>query len=106
MICRWCLVVHVLRMAGIDNCDGVTINKVGIIPFIGVGHIIAFPSFDNRLTARQRSFYRINVEDGIANVAFHIFIRIGVTVLSGDISVECPDFLDSPLGINVLILHP
>ena len=86
------LVVHVLGMAGIYNGNGVAINAVGVVPFVGVGHIITFPSPDGRFTTRQRLFYRINGEDSVVNVAFHVLIRIGITVLSGDIPVKRPDF--------------
>ena len=100
------LVVHVLRVAGINNDDGVAFDTMGIIPFVGVGHEIAFPSGDCWLAPWQRSFYGIDIKDSVTNVSLHVFIRISMAILQSNVLVECPDFLYSPLGINVLILHP
>ena len=46
------LFVHILRMAGIDHSYHVTLNGVSIVPFVGVRHVVAFPSADGRATAR------------------------------------------------------
>ena len=47
------LVVHVLRVAGIDHCNGVALDGVGVVPFVGVCHVKTRPSADGRPSARQ-----------------------------------------------------
>ena len=42
--------MHVLGMAGIHNGYGFTIKGVGEIPFISIGHVIAFPTGKCRFT--------------------------------------------------------
>ena len=97
--------MHVLRVAGIHDDDGVAVDAVSEIPFVGIGHVVAVPAADGRLAAKQGSFYLVNTKNCISNVAFHVFIRIGVTVFQGNVAVESPDFSEGSLGVNVLILH-
>lgn len=35
------ILFHVLGVTGIDYRDGVTIDGIGIIPLIGIGHVVA-----------------------------------------------------------------
>ena len=93
-------------MAGILYCYRISLNGVSVIPFVRVGHVITFPSFDGRFSAQKGSFYGVNVKDGITYVALHVFIRIGVTVLQGHIFIKSPDFPNGPLGVSILIRHP
>ena len=36
--------MHILRVAGIHYSDGFAVNSISKIPFIGIGHVIAFPT--------------------------------------------------------------
>lgn len=87
------LFVHILCVAGIDYSDDVTINGISIVPFVGIGHIKAVPSANGRLTAWQCPLYSIDIEDGIAYIALHVFKRIGMSVFQGNIPVKSPDIL-------------
>lgn len=78
-------VMHVLGVTSIHYSDSIALNGVSVIPFVRVGHVITFPSLDGRFSAQQGSFYGVNVKDGITHVALHVFIRIGMAVLQGDI---------------------
>lgn len=98
--------MHILRVAGVDYGNSVTVNGVGIIPFVGVGHIVASPSADSWLSARQGSLYGIDVEDGVADITLHVFKRIGVAILQGYVPIEKPNVPDCLLGIAILIWHP
>ena len=97
--------MHVLGVAGIHDGYGVAIDGVGEVPLVGVGHVVALPSAESRRPTRERLFYRIDIKDGIVNVALHVFKRIGMAVFARNIPVECPYLSECPLGINVLIQH-
>ena len=97
--------MHILRVAGIHYDDGVAHDAVSKIPFVGIGHVAAFPPLDGRLSTKEGSFYRINAKNCVSDVAFHVFIRIGMTVFQSNVAVESPDFPDGSLGVNVLILN-
>ena len=36
--------MHILCMAGIHNGNGFAVEGIGEIPFVSIGHVIAFPS--------------------------------------------------------------
>ena len=38
--------MHILRVAGIDDCDGVALDGVSVVPLVGVCHVASFPSAD------------------------------------------------------------
>ena len=44
--------MHILRVAGIDHCNGVAFDGVGIVPSVGIRHVVARPSADGRAAAR------------------------------------------------------
>ena len=48
-----CLVMHVLCVAGIDHGDGLAVEGVGIVPLVGMGHVVAllFPAAQGWLAA-------------------------------------------------------
>ena len=98
------LVVHILCVARIDHLYRVTFDGVGVVPFVGVRHMIASPSADSRLSARQRALYIVDSKESIVHVSLHILIRVGVAVLLGHILVELPYLGDGALGIQILIL--
>lgn len=85
------LLVHVLRMAGINDDDGVALDGVSVVPLVGVGHVVALPSADGGTTLWQRPLYGVYGEESIAHVPFHVFVGIGVAVLLGHIPIERPD---------------
>lgn len=43
--------MHVLGVARINHGNRVAVYRVGVIPFVGVGHVIAFPSAKGWLSA-------------------------------------------------------
>ena len=100
------LFVHVLRMAGIHYCNRVAIDGVGVIPFISIGHVIVSPSANSRLAAWQSSLNGIDIKNGFANVALHVFKRIGVMVLQGNVSIKSPDVPNGLSCVAILIWHP
>ena len=98
--------MHVLCVACINHCDGVTLYGVGEVPLVGVGHVVALPSADGRCPTRERLFYRIDIKDGIVNVALHVFKRVSMAVFQGYVPIKCPDVPDCPLCITIFIRHP
>ena len=97
--------MHVLRVAGIDDGDGVALDGVSVVPLVGVGHVVARPSTDGGTTAQQRLLYAVDGEEGIAHISFHILVRIGVTVLLGHVPIERPNLGGCTLSVEILILH-
>ena len=74
------LLVHVLSMASVNHGNGIALDGIGIIPFAGVGHVIPPPSADSWFTARKCALDGIDVEDGVADVALHVFERVCMAV--------------------------
>ena len=99
------LLVHILRVAGIYHGYRVALNSISVIPFIGIGHVIVFPSTDCWTTTRQCLFYGVDGKEGITHVAFHVLVRIGVAVLLAHVSVEASYLCNCTLGVEILILH-
>ena len=97
--------VHILSVAGIYHRNGVSLDGVGVVPFVGIRHVVALPSADGWAAARQRSLYGVDGEESIAHVALHIFVRIGVLVILGHVPVETSYLGSCTLGIEILILH-
>ena len=60
--------MHVLRVAGIDHCNGVALDGVGVVPFVGVCHVKTRPSADGRPSAWQCALYGVDGEECIAHV--------------------------------------
>ena len=83
--------MHVLRVTGIYDGNRVAFDSVGIIPLVSVCHVVARPSADGRAAAWQRPLYGVDGEESIAHVPFHVFVRIGVAVLLGNVPIERPD---------------
>ena len=98
-------VVHVLRMAGIDHRNGVALDGVGVVPLVRVRHVVTLPSADGGATTRQRPLYGVDGEEGIAHVALHVLVGIGVLVLLGHVPIKTPYLGDRALSIEILILH-
>ena len=96
--------MHVLCVACIDHLNRVALDNVGVVPFVGVCHVVVNPSAEGWFAARQRALYVIDGKKGIVNVTLHVFIRVSVAVLLGHILVERPYLGGSALGIQVLIL--
>ena len=101
---RECL-LHVLRVAGIDYGDGVTLDGVGVVPLIVVCHVVAFPSVDGGPAARQCTLYGVDGKEGITHVSLHILIRISMTVFLSHVAIEGAYLGDRALGVQVFILH-
>ena len=97
--------MHVLRVAGIDHGDGVALYLVGVVPLVGVRHVVASPSTDGRAAAGQRPLYGVDGEEGIAHVPLHILVGVGVAVLLGHVPVEASYLGGCALGVEILILH-
>ena len=53
-------IMHVLSMTGINDGDNITIYGVSKIPFVSVCHMVAFPTFNSRLTSKKRTLNVIN----------------------------------------------
>ena len=80
--------LHVLRMAGIDNGDGVAIAGVGEVPLVGVGHVESCPTAQSWLAAQEsvlNTEHRIN---GIIDILVHQLFGVGMPVFFCDIVVE------------------
>ena len=82
--------MHILSVACIDHFNRVTLNRVGVVPFAGVCHVVARPSAEGRLAASQCALYGVDGEESIVYVALHVLIRIGVAVFFGHVLVERP----------------
>ena len=80
--------MHVLRMTRIDHRYHIPLYCIGVVPLVGVRHMVASPSAKGRLATRQRTLYGVYGEEGIAHVSFHILIRVGVAILFGHVFVE------------------
>ena len=65
--------MHVQRMTGIDHGNGIAVNGVGIIPLVGVRHVVTLPSTDSRLATQQSLFYAIDSEERITHITIHFF---------------------------------
>lgn len=70
------LLVHVLRVADINDSDGVALDDVGVVPPVGVRHVVCRSSADGGPAARQCAFYSVDGKEGIAHVSLHVLIRI------------------------------
>lgn len=99
------LFVHVLCVAGINNGNRVALDGVGVIPLIGVRHVVARPSADSGTAAWQCSLNGIDSKKGITNIALHILIRIGMAVLFAHVLVEGSNLGSCTFGVEILILH-
>ena len=99
------LLVHVLRMAGINDGNRVALDGIGEIPLVSVCHVVALPSTDGRAAAWQRPLYGVDGKERIAHVTFHVFVRIGVAVLLSHVTVEGSDLGGCTLRVEILILH-
>jgi len=99
------LVVHVLRVAGIDHCNGVALDGVGVVPFVGVCHVKTRPSADGRPSAWQCALYGVDGEECIAHVALHVFVGVGVLVFLGHVPIKTSYLGSRALGVEILILH-
>ncbi len=80
--------MHILCVTGVNDNDGVAFNYIGVVPFIGVRHVVTRPSADGRFPTWQGSFNSIDIEDGVTDVTLHVFKRVGVTILQRNIPVE------------------
>ena len=98
-------VVHILCMASIDHRNGVALDGVSVVPLVGVRHMVACPSTDGGTTTWQRPLYGVDSEEGIAHVALHVFVGIGVLVLHGHVPIETSYLGSRTLGVEILILH-
>ena len=98
------LVVHILCMACVDHLYCVIFDDIGVIPFVGVRHVIAIPSTKGRFATRQRALNVVDGEEGIVYVSLHVFKRVSVAVLLRHVLIERPYFGGGALGVQVLIL--
>ena len=98
----WFYFMHVLRMADIHNSDDVPLNFVGVIPLVGVGHIIFSPTGNGGFSSRQRAFYLEDGVVGIIGILMHQLLGICMLILLGDIAVERDYLLGTTLPDNIL----
>ena len=96
--------MHILRVACIDHGDGVALYLVGVVPLVGVRHVAARPSANGGTAAGQRPLNGVDGEEGIAHVALHVLVGVGVAVLLGHVPVERPYLGGGALGVQILIL--
>ena len=92
-------------MTHIYNGDGVTLDSIGVVPFVGIRHVVSLPSANGRAAARQCTLYGINCEERITYVSLHIFIRVGMAIFLSYVFVERSDLGSGTLSVEVLILH-
>ncbi len=98
-------VVHVLCVAGIHYLNRVILDDVGIIPLIGVCHVVASPAADSGATAWQCFLYGVDSKKCIAYIALHVLIGIGMAVLLTHVTVETSYLGNRSFSIKILILH-
>lgn len=48
------LFVHILSVACIHHCHGLAVERVGIVPLVGICHVVTNPSGNNRLPPQER----------------------------------------------------
>ena len=87
--------MHILCMTGIHNGNSFAIESVGKVPFVGVGHVITFPTRQCGFAPKERAFNTIDREHRIVYVAFQIIFIVCVTILFRHITVKRIDFLCS-----------
>lgn len=53
--------MHVLCVAGIDHGDGLAVEGVGIVPLVGMGHVVAllFPAAQGWFAAQETVLYLV-----------------------------------------------
>ena len=98
------LLVHVLRVARINHLYRVALDDIGVVPLAGVSHVVAGPSVEGRLAARQRALYAVDGKEGIMHVPLHVLKRVGVALLFGHVPIERPYLGGGALGVQVIIL--
>ena len=91
--------MHILRVACIDHGDGVALYLVGVVPLVGVRHVVASPSAKGWSAPRQRFLDGIDVKEGLAHVSFHVLKRVGVAVLLGHVLVKRPYLGGGAFGV-------
>ena len=92
-------------MAGIDYRNRVALYLVGVVPLVGVRHVAARPSADGGTAAGKRPLYGVDGEEGVAHIALHVLVGVGVAVLPGHVPVEASDLGGCVLGVKIFILH-
>ena len=92
-------------MAGVRDYNGIILYLIGIVPFVGVSHIIPFPTGQCGFASLQCLFYFVYGKEGVADIPLHIFIGVGMLVFAGNVNVKRPDFLKSPGFDNICVRH-
>ena len=95
--------MHVLGVAGIHDGNGIAINGVCEVPFVGVGHVVSRPSADSRLASQKGPFYLIHGIICIIGVFMHQLLGVRVLVLLGDVAIERGYLLGATLFDNISI---
>jgi hypothetical protein len=90
-------------MARINDSNGISVDNIGKIPFVGIGHMIATPSGYGWLSPEKGSLYLIDGVKCVVCILMHRFFGISMLILSGDIPVKRVYLLDASL-LDV-ILH-
>ena len=91
--------MHVLRVACIDYLYRVALDSVGVVPLVGVRHMVASPTAEGRFAARQRALDGIDGKEGVTHIPLHVLIRVGMAVLLGHVFVERPYLGGGALGV-------
>jgi len=80
--------MHVLRVAGIHYGDGVAVDGICEIPFVGVRHVEVFPSSYSGLAPLEGALYLVHGIDGVIDVLVHQFLGICMLIFLRDIAIE------------------
>ena len=81
-------IMHVLSMAGIDDRNGITIDGISEVPFVGISHVIAFPTLYRRLASKKRALNVINGKQCIVDITHKVIVVIRVTIFPGHILIK------------------
>lgn len=75
-------------MASIDYRDGVAIYRVGEVPLVGIGHVVASPLGDGWLSTEESILNAKDRENRVLNVTFEISLIIRMTVFLRHILIK------------------
>ena len=75
-------------MASINYCDSITIDCVGKVPFVSIGHMVACPLGDGWLTTEKSILDAKDRENRVLHVTLEIFFIIRMTVFLRHILIK------------------
>ena len=86
-------------MTRINYFNCITLDNVGVVPLVGVRHMVASPTAKGRFAARQRALDGVDGEESVAHISLHVLKRVGVAVLLGHVLVKRSYLGGGALGV-------